>query len=315
MDIKIKKIIDKNPGLDFLKNNEMLLISKQNFKIIEEKKRKRKNFLKCLENISKIFKNQSGWSIIKIKEIPKAHSDVDILIDSNKFGVFKKILLENGYELTKNYDNTDFNFYKKEFDLIIDIQKGDYHTSLMHINYVGEKNILKNSKIKILNKIRFPYPSNEDNFLIFCAHSIFSNDTTQKYKGNSTFNLSDIYQLYFDSNKKDFDWNYIQKISKEYFWEEGIYYAIKIANKFFSSESLKKGEKIIGKDIQKRTKEKIDLYISKRDDLPQIISKNFLLKLCFKKAWKEKSIKSTWAYFKWFFYNKFAVLIKKKFFN
>ena len=167
---KVKKII-KGKSKNFFLNNEI--------EFFNDKIYIREGFDKTLMELTKIFHDLGGWCIIKIKKIPKSHSDVDVLIDPTKFDTFQKRLLDNGYTLLKNYDNRDFNFYKREYNFLVDIQKGNYHTSIMQIDYVEWEHILKNAIIKKIGKIKFKYPCNEDDFLIFSAHSFFSNDTTR----------------------------------------------------------------------------------------------------------------------------------------
>jgi len=311
MDVKkkLKSILDKKDE-NFFKNNEVLLLSNSNSEIYREESMKRKKFVNVLREVTNLFSKEEGWCIIKIKEIPKAHSDVDMLIDPRKYDLFKKILLEKGFEFMKSFGEGTFTFTKE--GVKVDVQKSlPYPKGLGKKNYFSYNKILERVKKKSLEKMTFNYVSEEDDFLIFSAHSLFSNDTTQDYKGNSTFNLSDLYQFYRDSKRRDFDWDYIKEISTSHNWNEGIYYAIKITRNIFPSDSLKKGELILGRTLKKSQKEKIDFFLDKKITFPHIILKPFLFKMCFKKSLKERSLKTFFAYLRWFLYNKFAVLLKK----
>jgi len=307
---KLKDLI-KNKGKNFAKNNELLLSLNPSSKEYAEESKKRKKFLQELKNISRLFSNEKDWCVIKIKDFPKGHSDLDILINPNKLKTFQKILAKEGYKVLKNYGDVDFNFNKGDENFTTDIQLGDYHTSLMHTNYVGWENILKKSKRKNLEGIKFLYLSNEDDFMIFCVHSIFSNDTTKNFAGNSTFNLSDIHHLSKISNEKNFDWNYVLEVSKKYGWEKAAYYSIIICSRVFPNNALSKGKKIFRKELSKRSAEKINNKIPNELSFPHKIPLSVLMRFCLTKTIKDKSLRTFFGYSKWLIYNKFAVLLKK----
>jgi len=277
--------------------------------------KKFKVFRQSLDFFLKITKENkiSNYTIIKLKNIPKAHTDLDILTTKENITKLYNILTKKGFKVKDNL-GFEIGLRKKVTggEIVIDMHsKIDYNNS----SFIDSQRVLEDKKIISYLDKKIPFVSPEDDFMINLVHCFFQKLGVRRTKGFnklrwSEITLSDLVQLKEDSESKNFDWSYVIKTSKKYGWKNALTYCLMILNHFFPSDER---VKIISKITPKS---KVAYYndIHSFNDLPFYTSIFEMYLISLSKLGNElnngffKGVKYFYNTHKWFFSNGLRVI-------
>jgi len=263
-------------------------------KIIEKLRKDWNDFEKFLKGIDYFLElmEKQGFDhfiVIKLKKIPKAHTDMDILIKKEDFNGLKKILENDkfqikdsiGYELSmkKNILGRDF-----VVDIHCDIAYNN--SNFLDVNKIFKKTQRINYWGREIN-----FCSDEDDFIITLVHSFFQKVAVRRTKGFNKFKwseitFSDLYQLSQSSSKKGLDWDYIKKTSSDFGWEDALLYYLIALNIFFNNVGV---DKVLGSFPNKKKIRKYKKEISSSTSFPIYTKISTTYGICLRKLKSEFS--------------------------
>ena len=313
----MKKIIQKIISENSNKFNETSFFTHPTEREIEM----RKNFLKgvgIIQNVINTCKLKQT-AFIKIKNIPKPHSDIDIIASK---GDIKKILkklralgfvasTDLGYEYSVRREESN------GLPIVIDLHNDIRYNNC---NFLDPKTILKRKINTKFNNTKINFVSPEDDLMITLVHSMFQkisyfrSDYYDKLRWTE-FTLNDIHQMHHAASHKNFEWDYVLKTAKKYHWEDALTYSLIILNKHFPDKKIQ--NTIQGTATKNTLKNKMKKDVNNVSALPFYTSISLMYTICLNKSPQEikiskfKGLATFLKYQKWFLVN-FGRYIRNK---
>jgi hypothetical protein len=285
MDKKINYFL-KNENPSFLKNNELMLLSK---KVPEEESMKYRFFKKSLSHFISVSNKLklTDYTIMKIKKIPKAHSDIDILTTSENISKISEELQKENFFVSADlgYEKT----LTKQFEsgrIIIDLHSNVQYNKC---DFLDPKEVIKRKTRLLFDKNEIPFVSPEDDFIITMIHSMFQKISYfradyDKFRWTE-FTLNDLYQMNHAIKSEKFDLDYVLRTAKEFCWEEALLYSLIILDQYFPD---KKNKRFISKiKIKNSIRKRLLIDVKKNKNLPFYTSTNIMYLITLIKSRKE----------------------------
>ena len=156
-------------------------------------------------------KNQIPFAIIKLSDLPKMVSDIDILVEKNK--KVPDLLSKLGYSLEDDAEPHRTTYVKtiEQTRVSLDLH---HHLSWRRVHYLDLQSIIDECEQKSIDGVLIPFPSTSHDFLITAAHCIF------KHNGMSLFDILHLLLLKQSDPPALNGLSEMYEIPKKYHWKK-----------------------------------------------------------------------------------------------